>query len=179
MSSQAVSPSPGRGRDLEALRRSLTAAVRRHVPTALVGDLDDLVQVALLRVLDATGSGEGDQPIRSSYLWRAAYSVVVDEIRRRGRRREVPLEGVEVDRMAAAEPDPERAAASRRAGDGIRSCLRVMAPNRRVAVTLHLQGHTVREVAGMLGWSAKRADNLVYRGLADLRRCLSAKGIEP
>ena len=34
-------------------------------------------------------------------------------------------------------------------------------------------------VAEMLGWNAKRADNLVYRGLADLRRCLTAKGIEP
>lgn len=164
--------------DLLGLQRTLAAAVRRHSPPWLAADADELVQVALLRVMDAT-QDEGDRPVRSSYLWRAAYSVVVDEIRRRTRRREVSLEDVDVDRMAVAEPSPERAAASRRVGDGIRSCLHDMAPDRRVAVTLHLQGHTVREVAGMLGWNTKRADNLVYRGLVDLRRCLSAKGIEP
>jgi RNA polymerase sigma-70 factor (ECF subfamily) len=30
-----------------------------------------------------------------------------------------------------------------------------------------------------MGWTEKKAENLVYRGLADLRRCLSAKGLRP
>jgi RNA polymerase sigma-70 factor (ECF subfamily) len=46
-------------------------------------------------------------------------------------------------------------------------------------VTLYLQGHTVPETARVLDWPAKRADNLVYRGLADLRQCLLAKGLRP
>jgi hypothetical protein len=28
-----------------------------------------------------------------------------------------------------------------------------------------------------MGWTAKKAENLVYRGMADLRDCLGAKGI--
>jgi RNA polymerase sigma-70 factor, ECF subfamily len=46
-------------------------------------------------------------------------------------------------------------------------------------VTLYLQGHTVPETARILGWDAKRAENLVYRGLADLRQCLMGKGHRP
>ena len=45
------------------------------------------------------------------------------------------------------------------------------------AVTLHLQGHRGAETARLLGWSAKRAENLIYRGLADLRACLEARGM--
>jgi RNA polymerase sigma-70 factor (ECF subfamily) len=43
---------------------------------------------------------------------------------------------------------------------------------RRTAVTLHLQGFRTGEVAAALGWTEKQAENLVYRGLADLRACL-------
>jgi hypothetical protein len=28
-------------------------------------------------------------------------------------------------------------------------------------------------------WDEKRAENLVYRGLADLRKCLLARGVRP
>jgi RNA polymerase sigma-70 factor (ECF subfamily) len=51
--------------------------------------------------------------------------------------------------------------------------------DRRLAVTLYLQGHTVPEAARILDWSGKRTENLVYRGLADLRECLMAKGMRP
>jgi RNA polymerase sigma-70 factor (ECF subfamily) len=54
-----------------------------------------------------------------------------------------------------------------------------MKRERRLAVTLHLQGHTVPEAARILDWAAKQTENLVYRGLADLRACLMAKGIRP
>ena len=54
-----------------------------------------------------------------------------------------------------------------------------MKRERRLAVTLHLQGHTVPETARILDWAAKQTENLVYRGLADLRECLMAKGLRP
>jgi RNA polymerase sigma-70 factor (ECF subfamily) len=54
-----------------------------------------------------------------------------------------------------------------------------MTGDRRRAVMLYLQGHSVPEAARLLGWTAKRTENLVYRGLADLRHCLRAKGHTP
>jgi DNA-directed RNA polymerase specialized sigma24 family protein len=51
-----------------------------------------VVQAALMRVVEASKRREGDAPLRASYLWKAAYTATVDEIRRRRRRREVALE---------------------------------------------------------------------------------------
>ena len=64
-------------------------------------------------------------------------------------------------------------------GQEIQDCLSRMQRDRRLAVTLYLQGHTVPETARVLQWPTKRADNLVYRGLANLRQCLLAKGMRP
>jgi DNA-directed RNA polymerase specialized sigma24 family protein len=52
-------------------------------------------------------------------------------------------------------------------------------PTRRTAVTLHLLGCPVPEVARRLGCGEKSADNRVYRGMNDLRQCLAAKGLAP
>ena len=100
-------------------------------------------------------------------------------IRRIGRRQETDLEDEAVAAAAIAKPSPERTAASREVGRGIQECLLAMKRERRLAVTLHLQGHTVPETARILDWAAKQTENLVYRGLADLRECLMAKGLRP
>ena len=68
---------------------------------------------------------------------------------------------------------------SREVGRGIQSCLLRMKRERRLAVTLYLQGHNVAEAARILDWPVKRTENLIYRGLADLRACLKSKRIEP
>ncbi len=143
---------------------------------------DDLVQTAVIRVMKITErrseSGEGNQPLSTSYLYKVAYSVLVDEIRRLRRRHETDLDEA-VAPAAIAKQNPERTAASKEVGRGIQECLLAMKRERRLAVTLHLQGHTVPETARILDWAAKQTENLVYRGLADLRECLMAKGLRP
>jgi len=166
--------------DLAEVERRLVAAVRRTCPSWLAGDADDLVQAALIKLTEARGPGEGIEALSSSYLWRVAYSAVIDEIRRRRRRREVSLdEEVSTNEPAADGPDPEQRLGARHIGAGIIDCLRGLPAERRQAVTLRLLGHPVRDVASLLGCNDKRADNLVYRGLADLRECLRRKGLEP
>jgi RNA polymerase sigma-70 factor (ECF subfamily) len=76
-------------------------------------------------------------------------------------------------------PDPERRLQGREAGAAIRDCLGRLVRPRRRAVVLHLQGHSATEVAELLGYGLKRADNLIYRGLKDLRACLGNKGKHP
>jgi CHAT domain-containing protein len=53
------------------------------------------------------------------------------------------------------------------------------AEDRRRAVMLYLLGHTVPQAGELLGFGAKKAENLVYRGLADIRSCLEGKGVTP
>lgn len=162
------------------IQRQLAAAVRRTCPSWLAERADDLVQTALVKLMDRAERSEENREVSSSYLWKVAYSAVIDEIRRERRRREVPLEDVAALREPVArEPDPEARVSARRVGEGILDCLRDMIEPRRLAVTLHLQGHTVPEIGQLLGWKAKRADNLVYRGLTDLRTCLEEKGMKP
>lgn len=160
------------------LRTAIERAVRRVCPRWLAAEADDIVQAALLRVLAA----HDGRPLAAAYLWRAAYTATVDEIRRQRRRREVSLEDVlrpEAYAGPEAPVDPERTLRGREIARGLGECLRCLVEPRRMAVALHLQGHGVKEAADILGWADKRVENLVYRGLFDLRRCLAAKGLVP
>lgn len=165
--------------DYAELNDKLARAVASVCPRWLAEQRDDIVQVALMRVMEIRRKSEEEREFSSSYLWRTAYSALIDEIRRLRRRQEVPLEEGGEDGWDAPSPGPEHDARGREIGEGIRQCLATLVRPRRLAVTLYLQGHTVPQVARLMGWSTKRADNLVYRGISDLRRCLTERGINP
>jgi RNA polymerase sigma-70 factor (ECF subfamily) len=151
-------PDPG---SIERIRQVLIRAVERHCPPALAAHREDLVQMALVRLLERP-RGEGSTPRGASYLWRVAYTVVIDEIRRFRRQQR------QAEQLPAGEhrtPGPE-------ARSELLECLAALQDRRRTAVTLHLRGFRTGEVATALGWTEKQAENLVYRGLADLRACL-------
>ena len=176
-------PSSIQSIDYVKLRQDFVRAVARLCPGWLANQRDDLVQAAVMRVMQICSrqqeTGGADPALAGAYLYKVAHSALVDEIRRVNRRQEAPLDDGAVDRVAITFTDPERNAASREIGRSIQACLAAMHRDRRQAVALHLQGHSVPEAARLLGWPAKRTENLVYRGLADLRECLMAKGIEP
>ena len=166
--------------DWAHLKSVIERAVARVCPRRLAAQRDDIVQTALLRVLDVLRRGEQGGIRSSSYLWQVAYTVTVDELRRVSRRREVSLEEGEVIAMPVRRgPDPEHLAEGAEAGEAIRACLQALARPRRLAVTLHLFGFAAAEAARALGWDLKQVRNLTYRGLADLRRCLASKGVTP
>jgi RNA polymerase sigma-70 factor (ECF subfamily) len=134
----------------------------------------------MIRILELQRRSEGKRQLSSSYLWRVAHSVLVDEIRRVRRRREQPLDDAPLTRQrAGGPPNPEKEAEAREISQAIGGCLSRLVRPRRLAVTLHLQGHSVPEAARLLRYGRKRTENLVYRGLSDLRRCLASKGLEP
>lgn len=164
----------------EQVRSHVVRAVDRLCPAWLNADRDDIVQNTLLRLYQSRSAGEGKGTLAASYVWKTAYTVMIDEIRRRGRRPEVALDDTDSETtLARPGPSPEALAAGRALGGAIRECLRAQAPPRRAAAVLHLQGHTVPQIATLLGWNGKKAENMVYRGLAGLRACLEAKGVRP
>jgi len=146
---------------LQRIREVLIRAVERHCPPALAAHREDLVQMALVRLLERP-AGEGTAARGASYLWRVAYTVVIDEIRRFRRQQR------QAEQLAAG----ERGAPGPEARSELLDCLGGLQDRRRTAVTLHLQGFRTVEIATALGWTEKQAENLVYRGLADLRECL-------
>ncbi len=152
--------------------------VRRICPDSLSREQDDLVQIATMKVWEKVGS-EGNQVLNSSYIGKAAHSVLIDEIRRMRRRKEVELSGTEEMVEGSKVHNPEIRTASLEAGKAIRNCLSTLVQSRRRAVTAYLLGHSVPEAARLLRWSPKKTENLVYRGLAQLRTCLNQKGVTP
>jgi RNA polymerase sigma-70 factor (ECF subfamily) len=172
---------PRRTEDYADLRAELVRAVRSICPRRLADRSDDLVQAALLRILELRRRSEHERELSTFYLKRVAYSALIDEIRRLERRRESPLEDGEGEPLpvAAGDPDPEQQQAGRELGSGIRDCLAKLLRPRKLAVTLYLQDVSVVEAARLLGWELKHTRNLVYRGLGDLRRCLTDKGLQP
>ena len=178
---QSLTASPDAGEDYAELRAELARAVRSICPRWLADRWDDLVQTALLKIMELRRRSEQERELSSFYLKRVAYSALVDEIRRLQRRRESPLQDEEGEPLplAAETPGPERLSAAREMGAGIQDCLAALLRQRRLAVTLYLQEVSAVDAARLLGWDRKLTQNLVYRGLADLRRCLEAKGFHP
>ena len=156
---------------LARMRQELVRAVRRVCPHWLAQDAEDLAQDALVRVWQAQQRG-AVQP-STGYLYRAAYSAVVDEIRRRRRRVDGDERGAQTLVEVAAPGDMRRDIAI---GEGITRCLARQNEDRRRALTLHLLGNSIESTAQLLGSATKRAENLIYRGLQHLRECLAELG---
>lgn len=163
--------------EFERMRLELIRAVRRTCPPYLANDAEDLVQEALIKVMSIQRRSETSKEFSSSYLWRVGYSAVIDEIRRRQRRPEAPLEESH-EQQAGREPGPDKQYAGRQLGQALRTCLEEMIAPRRAAVLSRIHGHQVSEVAQLMKWKVKRAKNLTYRGLEDLKDCLQSRGFE-
>ncbi len=162
------------------LREALARAVKRVCPGWLSNRSEDIIQASIIRVMEIKRRSEGKREFTTSYLWRVAHSALVDEIRRLRRLQETPLDDEDGEAQRPhRDPDPERVVAGNELGKGIQDCLGRLIDPRRRAVTLYLLGHTVPEAAQLLGWKNKRTENLVYRGLDNLRECLKSKGLKP
>jgi len=149
--------------------------VRHLLPKWMPDKAEDLTQVAAVRVIRT-----GQLPLSNKYLYRVAYCVVIDEIRRHRYRYEVPMTPSLPGRLAnSLAENPEIFTQGSEIGVAIVDCLETLAPERKRAVLLHLQSHKTADVARVMGCKPKRASNLVHRGLKDLRTALTRRGFTP
>jgi RNA polymerase sigma-70 factor (ECF subfamily) len=166
--------------DYAEIRLRLLRSVRRVCPAWLRSRADDIVQEAMVRVLEIFRARESTTPLPSSYLWKVAYSATVDEIRRLRRRPEVSWDDAGLNGGDAAGPlepaDPEAGVAMGELGEAAEGCLATLPDARRITVGLHLLGFSAAEIAASMGWGEKSVRNLLHRGLVALRLCLETKG---
>jgi RNA polymerase sigma factor (sigma-70 family) len=140
-------------------------------------DLDELLQELRVRFWRARKDGLRD--LSAGYVRRTAISAALDIIRRRRVDRNVSLD----DDQGGPLPLITNAAGPGELLDQSELAERVtlaidgLAPPRRAAVRLYLDGYRLEEIAELLHWSDARTRNLLYRGLADLRAALLAQGI--
>lgn len=189
-------PSPHQGlpkrrfdiQEKETYKR-LTLAIRCVCPRWLSAQSDDLAQRAALKILEQHSKGNISDPMCSTYLNRVAMSVVIDEIRYRRRRpqhnidqtnprpaQNSPTPFAPALEQLHAKDTPETQATNQSLGRAILGCLDRLAKERKLAVTLGLQGYSVKEIAQSFDWPDKKAKNLYFRGRNDLQTCLRHKG---
>jgi RNA polymerase sigma factor (sigma-70 family) len=181
---------PGQNDVSTALEQALTtfgAMVRRVGWRHRLSDaeVDELVQDVRIRLWRArAGGGEtGGEQIRvvtSSYVYRTAVSASLDLLRRRRAYHAEPLEPDDEPGEASRVSEPVGPAedlAQSELAEEIARAVDTIAPARRPVVRMHLAGYPRDEIASLLGWTEAKTRNLLYRGLADLRERLTARGI--
>lgn len=141
-------------------------------------DVDEVVQELRLRMWKSLGTAELIRRAKASYIYRAAISASIDIIRRRRARK---VDAVSIDDYADMMPDPHRAADARLEGQevaaAVHRAISLLAESRRAVVRMYLAGYDREEIADLLGWTEAKTRNLLYRGLADLRKTLESWGI--
>ena len=142
-------------------------------------DVDELLQDVRLRLWRARADTEQIRTVTSSYVYRTAVSAALDLLRRRRARRTERLddEPTAADAVASATTDPAALLAESELATQVAAVVDTITPSRRPVVRMHLAGYSRDDIAAMLGWTEAKTRNLLYRGLADLREGLQARGI--
>jgi RNA polymerase sigma factor (sigma-70 family) len=140
-------------------------------------DIDELLQE--LRVRFWRARKEGLLDLSANYVRRAAISAALDIIRRRRVDRNVSLDDNEAGAhpLAAVSAGPAELLEQGELAQRVALAVDGLAPSRRAAVRMYLEGYRREEIAALLKWSDAKTRNLLYRGLADLRAVLLAQGI--
>jgi RNA polymerase sigma-70 factor (ECF subfamily) len=143
-------------------------------------EADSLAQDVFVRAYFSLSRYRGEAPF-ANWLARIATRVSLDHLRKRYRRRETLFSELRVESVEALEAlssgavtaglrDADRRAELRGLLD---LALGRLPPQERMAVTLkELEGHSVREIAGMTGWSASWVKVRLFRARKKMRKIL-------
>ena len=148
---------------LQSLSNSLRAAARRGFARAGVApnDVEDVIQETLLAIHLKRHTWDPDQPL-GPWVRAIARHKLIDALRRRGRRIEVPIETM-LDFLAAEETqgDLDRADAARLV-DGLKG------RQKSIVRAISLEGQSIREVAQKMGMNEGAVRVALHRGLKSL-----------
>lgn len=149
---------------LESLSQSLRAATRRGFAQAgaALNDVEDVVQETLLALHLKRHTWNSDQPL-GPWVRAIARHKLIDALRRRGRRIEVPIDAV-LDFLAAEEPldsELDRKDAARLV-DGLRGRQQI------IVRAISIEGQSIREVAERLDMNEGAVRVALHRGLKAL-----------
>ena len=148
---------------LKSLASALRLAARRGLAHAgrAEADAEDIVQETLLAIHLKRHTWNADEPI-GPWVWTIARNKLVDTLRRRGRRVDVPIEDF-ADILPAEEP---RTSAT--AQDIDRHLEALPDRQRDVVRAIAVEGSSIGEVAGKLTMSEGAVRVALHRGLTTL-----------
>lgn len=149
---------------LDQLSHSLRAATRRGFAQygAAMNDVEDVVQETLLAIHLKRHTWDQSQPL-GPWVRAIARHKLIDALRRRGRRIEVPIEAV-LDFLAAAEE--QRSDLDRQ--DAERLINELNGRQQTIVRSISVEGKSIRNVAESLGMNEGAVRVALHRGLKAL-----------
>ena len=139
-------------------------------------EVEQQVRIRLWKAIQRDRSGA----FGASYIQRIVASVAIDAMRRaRVRPSEPGAEEDErgMDRLDAEAVQPEDTASDDQRVQILARCMDELPSRRRLPISLHLEGHTFREIGEMIEVSEEAARKLVSRGMKTLRARLKELGV--
>jgi RNA polymerase sigma-70 factor, ECF subfamily len=153
----------------------------RNLCMRMLGDAhrgEDLAQEAFTKVFAARRSYVPNGKF-STFLWRVALNLCYDELRRRERRRETPLENDSENALAefsSNEMTPDTSLAREETAARVRDALmKIPETYRSVLVLRHYEDLKFREIAEVLGIPEGTVKSRMAEGLSHLARLLDNK----
>jgi RNA polymerase sigma-70 factor (ECF subfamily) len=167
----------GDSRGFSALFDLFAGPLTGYLRSRGVADADGLANDVFLRAFRSIHTFRGDASRFRSWLYVIAQNAAIDDARRRRRRvAEVPL----AERIDVPGGDVEHDAVARLARDNVQTLLATLSPDQRDVIVLRIVADlTVEETGAVLGKSYEAVKALQRRGLASLRRALSADQVVP
>ena len=157
-----------------AVLKVLHSAASRYRPGWLTAQPEDIAHRAYEKLRPRLDAGH---VLEDAYLRRTAYTVCIDLVR--SERAELRRRQSWGHPAGERQVSPEAAASARQVATHIADCLDALPETRRRVAVLYLQGHGATDISSVLEQPYKRIENLVYRALASLRKCLTTKGVVP
>jgi len=142
-------------------------------------DAGEITQKTLIRVYKK--AGELEEPGKfSSWIYRIANNLCLDELKRAGRRKSSPL-GSWSEQIAESENYiPSRQLESKELGVIIQNALLTLPDDQRVVIILkEFEGMKFREIAEILDEPENTIKSRMYYGLRSLRKILTKQNIQP
>lgn len=135
-------------------------------------DAEDLTQETFLRAWKHIGRFDGRATF-ATWLYRICSNCALDHHRSTGRRPAGVNDDAIFDRVASADPSPERLAGSAQVAAMLGPAMRELSGMERVAFVLrHYEGVPVETIARTLGIREGAAKHAVFRAVQKIRRAL-------
>jgi RNA polymerase sigma-70 factor (ECF subfamily) len=144
-------------------------------------DAQDAALETLYKVARTLDPGSRYDPSRgaafSTWIYKIAYHVRLDFIRRQKSDHSVPAEDNVLESIPATEKGPYHVTVQHRFGKDLEDCLRNMdGAHREVFVLREIEEQTLDQIAATIDLSISAVHRLVARVKTQLRACLSQKG---
>jgi RNA polymerase sigma factor (sigma-70 family) len=167
-------------KDLELMLIRFTSFIRAHIQKFEVQrygiDPDDIVQEVRIKIWRLLAS-EKNIVSYASYIKKIVDTVVIDQLRLL--RKDEQLYRMEKQKQIAEQLNEFRPEILRHARlrEAIGKAVESLIESRRNVVKLYLFDMSIEEISRFYGWSLHKTRNLLYRGLADLKRSLKKADI--